>query len=187
MGESAAFAELIAGFRAGNPTSINALCQQYAPYLRAAVRRQLHPRLRTRFDSLDFVQDVWASFLAIPTERYTFDTPEALLAFLNRMAHNRVVEVFRQRFGTQKDDITREQGVSSEDGSDQIRAPVPTASQLVIADEEWDRLRGRFPAGQRMVLELLRDGHSHEDIARLAGVSLSTVNRIVRRLKDFTA
>ncbi|AMV25302.1 RNA polymerase sigma factor [Gemmata sp. SH-PL17] len=187
MEKSPAFPELLAGFRAGDSASVKALCEQYAPFLRAAVRRQLHPGLRTRFDSLDFVQDVWASFLAIPAERYTFDTPEALLAFLNRMAHNRVVEVFRQRFETQKDDITRERAVSSEDGSDQIRAPAPTASQLVIADEQWERLCGRFPEGHRTILELLRDGHSYEDIAQLSGVSLSTVNRIVRRLKELTA
>jgi RNA polymerase sigma-70 factor (ECF subfamily) len=184
--ETAAFPELIAGLRAGDPASVETLCRQYGPFIRAAVRRQLHPRLRTRFDSLDFVQDVWASFLAIPTERYTFDTPRALLAFLNRMAYHRVVDVFRQRFGTLKDDINREQAVSAANGSDQLRSPTPTPSQWVIAGEEWERLRGRFPEGQRVVLELLRDGHSYEDIARLANVSLSTVNRIVRRLKDLT-
>jgi RNA polymerase sigma-70 factor (ECF subfamily) len=182
--ETAGFSGLVAGLRAGDPSAVDALCRHYAPFIRAAVRRQLHPRLRTRFDSLDFVQDVWASFLAIPAERYTFDTPGALCAFLTRMAHHRVVEVCRRRFGTLKDDINREQGAS--DTGDRIKSPVPTPSQWVIADEEWEQLRGRFPEGQRVVLELLRDGHSYEDIARLADVSVSTVNRIVRRLKDLT-
>jgi len=184
--EIANFPELIAGVQAGDPASIELLCQRYAPFIRAAVRRQLHPGLRTRFDSLDFVQDVWASFLAIPAERYAFDTPQALVAFLTRMAHNRVVEVFRRRFGTLKDNITREQAVNDDDGSDQLRSSTPTPSQWVIAGEEWELLRGRFPEGQRVILELLRDGHNLEDIARLANVSLSTVNRIVRRLKDLT-
>jgi RNA polymerase sigma factor (sigma-70 family) len=183
--ETAAFPELIAGLRAGDPNSVEILCQRYAPFIRTAVRRQLHPRLRTRFDSLDFVQDVWASFLAIPAERYTFDTPAALRAFLTRMAHHRVIEVFRRRFGTLKDDITREQA-AGDDGNDRLQSPTPTPSQWVIASEEWEQLRGRFPEGQRVVLELLRDGHSYEDIAQLANVSVSTVNRIVRRLKDLT-
>jgi RNA polymerase sigma-70 factor (ECF subfamily) len=182
--ETAAFPELIAGLRAGDPACVEVLCRRYAPFIRAAVRRQLHPRLRTRFDSLDFVQDVWASFLAIPAERYTFDTPAALRAFLTRMAHHRVIEVFRRRFGTLKDDINREQADSA--GSERLPAPTPTPSQWVIANEEWEQLRGRFPEGQRVILELLRDGHSYEDIARLAQVSVSTVNRIVRRLKDLT-
>jgi RNA polymerase sigma-70 factor (ECF subfamily) len=181
--EAAAFSELLAGLRAGDPAAVEALCRRYAPFIRAAVRRQLHPRLRNRFDSLDFVQDVWASFLALPAERYTFDNPEALRAFLARLAHHRVIEVFRRRFGTLKDDIAREQGASA---AEVVRSPAPTPSQWVIADEQWQQLRGRFPEGQRVVLELLRDGHSYEEIARLADVSVSTVNRIVRRLKDLT-
>jgi RNA polymerase sigma-70 factor (ECF subfamily) len=184
--EAAKFSELIAGVRAGDPASVEALCRQYAPFIRAAVRRQLHPRLRTRFDSLDFVQDVWTSFLAIPAERYTFDSPQALLAFLSKMAYNRVVEVFRQRFGTQQHDITREQTMTSAEGNDQIPSAQATPSQWAIAGEQWERLQRRLPESHRIILEWLRDGHSHEDIARLANVSLSTVNRIVRRLKDLT-
>ncbi len=179
-----AFAELVGGLRSGNPAAVDELCRQYAPFIRAAVRRQLHPRLRTRFDSLDFVQDVWASFLAIPSERYTFDTPQALFAFLMRMANNRVIEVFRQRFETQKNDITRE--LAADDTRDQLTSPGPTASQWAIAAEEWERLTSQFPAGHRVVLERLREGYTHEDIARLADVSLSTVNRIVSRLKGLT-
>lgn len=187
MEDGAAFAELVGGLRSGDPASVEALCRRYAPYIRAAVRRQLHPRLRTRFDSLDFVQDVWASFLAIPAERYAFDTPQALHAFLVQMASNRVIEVFRQRFQTQKNDIAREVAANDDSGRDQLASRHPTPSQCAIAVEAWDQLRGRFPEGQRMILEWLRQGHTNEDAARLAGVSLSTVNRIVRRLKGLTA
>lgn len=44
----------------------------------------------------------------------------------------------------------------------------------------------RFPIGHRVVLERLREGHGYEDIARMANVSMSTVNRVVRRLKEMT-
>lgn len=179
------FAELVGGLRAGDPSAVAALCRQYAPFIRAAVRRQLHPGLRTRFDSLDFVQDVWASFLALPAERYAFDTPQALFAFLTRMASNRVVEVFRQRFDTQKNDISRE--LAADDATrDQLASPAPTPSQCAIAAEEWERLARRFPEGHRLVLERLREGYTNEDVARLAAVSLSTVNRIVSRLKGLS-
>lgn len=185
MEEAPAFAELVGGLRSGDPAAVDALCRQYAPFIRAAVRRQLHPRMRTRFDSLDFVQDVWASFLAIPADRYAFDTPQALSAFLMRMASNRVIEVFRQRFETQKDDITRELA-TDDTNRGKLASPAPTASQWAIATEEWERLTSRFPAGHRVVLERLREGYTHEDVARLAAVSLSTVNRIVSRLKSLS-
>jgi RNA polymerase sigma-70 factor (ECF subfamily) len=142
--------------------------------------------MRARFDSIDFVQDVWTSFLAIPKERYTFDTHQALLAFLTRMASYRVVDVFRQRFGTQKNTITRELESSDNAAPDQLSSAASTPSQWAIAAEEWERLTGRFPEGHRVILEWLRIGHNNEDVASLANVSLSTVNRIVRRLKDLT-
>jgi RNA polymerase sigma-70 factor (ECF subfamily) len=181
------FSELLAGLRAGDPAAAGTLYGRYGPFIRAAVRRQLHPRLRARFDSLDFVQDVWVSFLAVPADRYTFDSPQALLGFLNRVAYNKVVEVFRRRFWTDREAITREEAA---DGANEVRGrilcPAGTPSQWAIAGEEWERLLSRFPAGHRAIVERLREGHSNQEVARMANVSLSTVNRVVRRLKELT-
>jgi RNA polymerase sigma factor (sigma-70 family) len=184
--EAAEFSSLVAGLRAGDPGASDALYRRYGPFIRATVRRQLHPRLRTRFDSLDFVQDVWASFLSIPTDHYSFDSPRALLGFLNRVAYHKVVEVFRQRFQSEKDKITREVPIRDADVGGRLRADCPTPSQLAIADEEMERLLRHFPAGHRIIVQRLREGYTHEDISRMADVSLSTVNRVVRRLKDLT-
>jgi DNA-directed RNA polymerase specialized sigma24 family protein len=180
------FRELLAGLRKGDPTAATELCRRYEPFIRAAVRRQLHYRLRALFDSLDFVQDVWASFLATPPDRYAFDSPQALLGFLKRVAHNKVVEVFRHRFETQKDDVTREVAAGDLPGGKEFPSPSPTPSQWVIAEERWEQLLGHFAVGHRVILERLREGHNNEDIARMANVSLSTVNRVVRRLRDLT-
>ena len=171
---------LLAAFRSGEPAAAAELCARFAPLIRANVRRRLHPRLRSRFDSADFVQDVWASFLAGAPAGRTFASPEALAGFLSRVARNKVVETHRQQLGTQKIDLTREAPATGADHPD--RAPSP--SQYVIADERWEQLLRHFSAGQRAVLERLREGYRLEDIAALTNVSLSTVNRIVRRLKD---
>jgi RNA polymerase sigma-70 factor (ECF subfamily) len=179
MADRRDIARLLVAFRAGEPDAaaeLHALC---GPTIRAAVRRHLHPRLRARFDSTDFEQDVWASFLATPADRCAFTTAGAIRGYLARVAHNKVVETFRQRFGTQKCDIARETA-----GDPELAARVPSPSQWAIAGEAWEKLLGRVPPGHRAVVERLREGHDHEEIARLTGVSLSTVNRIVRRLKD---
>jgi RNA polymerase sigma-70 factor (ECF subfamily) len=181
------FPRLLAGLRAGDPTAAEAICRRYEPVLRAAIRRQLHPQLRARLDSVDIVQDVWASFLAIPPDRLTFDDPDALLAYLSQVAFHRVVEVFRKRFGTQKDDITREIPVEIVAGThDQLPGPDPTPSTCVSAGEEWEHLVRQFPPGHQVILRRLREGHEYQDIARMANVSVSTVNRVVRRLKELT-
>src|SRR5215203_3849633 len=149
MNEGTDFQDLLARVRQGESAATTELCRRFEPYIRAAVRRQLHPRLRTQFDSIDFVQDVWSSFLTVPAGQYTFDTPEALLGFLNRMAYNRVVEVFRQRFGTQKHDITREQTIvaGADPPTETVAARTASPSQFAIAGEQWDRLLGNFPEG----------------------------------------
>jgi RNA polymerase sigma-70 factor (ECF subfamily) len=178
------FPRLVERLRAGEPAAAEELYHRYGPFLRAAVRRQLHPRLRTRYDSLDFVQDVWASFLALPAGRYTFESPEALLEFLRQVAYHKAVEGFRRRFETQRDDANRE--VSAAGAVDNVPSKDATPSLHAIAGEELDRLLSRFPPGYRVIVERLREGYTHADIARMAGVSRSTVERVVRRLKELT-
>jgi DNA-directed RNA polymerase specialized sigma24 family protein len=130
---------------------------------------------------------VWASFLAVPTGRYAFENPQALLGFLARLAERRVTEAFRSRFQTERNDIARELPTGGGDqAQNRIPAPPGTPSQWVIAGEEWERIVSRFPPGHRAILERLREGYTLDDIARMANVSRSTVDRIVRRLKDLT-
>ena len=183
MIDPADFQQLLAGLRAGDPAAVAAVCREYGPFLRAVVRRRLHPGLRTRLDSVDVVQDVWASFLAIPPERLDFDSPKTLAAFLTRVACHRVVELARRRFETQRDDITREARTAA---PDRLAGPTPTPSTCASAGEEWERLVSRFPPGYRVILLRLREGHDHRDIARMANVSVRTVSRVVRRLREMT-
>ena len=154
--------------------------------VRVAVRRRLHDRLRPHYDSLDFVQEVWASFLALDPGRYRFADPDALVGFLCRVARNKVVEVFRKRFATTKHDITREVPYppEGEDSRNGVPGPGPTPSQAAMAGERWADLVRRLPEGHRVVLERLREGHTHEEVAALLSINVRTVERIVRRLKD---
>ena len=62
--ESAAFEELWRAVRAGKSIVYRQLVQDCTPYLLEVVRRRLDRRLRPRFDSIDFTQAVWASFVA---------------------------------------------------------------------------------------------------------------------------
>ena len=186
MDEREEMQRLLAALRTGDPAAAAEFYRRYGPVVRAAVRRELHHRLRTRFDSLDFVQDVWASFLALPADRYTFASPQALLGFLARVAQNKVIEAFRRRFRTQKNDIARERAEPRDGGTDEPPAPTPSPSQWAVAGEAWERLLKNVPPGHRVIVERLREGHTYEDIARMTNVSVSTVNRIVRRLKDLT-
>jgi RNA polymerase sigma-70 factor (ECF subfamily) len=167
----------------GDPEAADTLYTRYSAYVRSAVRRQLHPRLRSQYDSLDFVQDVWKSFLATPAGRLRFESPQALVQFLSRVARNKVTDVFRQRFALEGRDISREQSLHDIPA---VLGRDPSPSQFAAAGEEWEQLVRRFPAAYRVILERIRARYTSDEIARQAGVSLSTVNRIVRRLKDLS-
>jgi len=178
------FGHLLTRLRSGDQAASDDLYARYADALRRAVRHQLHPRLRVQFDSLDFVHDVWASFLALPADRCAFADSDALGRFLTRVARNKVIEVFRQRFRSQARDINRERPLTEPAVAAQALGAGPTPSQLVIAAERWDGLLRSLPEGHRAILERLREGHSQADVAAMLGVNVRTVERVVRRLKD---
>jgi RNA polymerase sigma factor (sigma-70 family) len=186
--EATEFLRMVERLRAGDPGAAEELFRAYGPFLRAAIRRRLDPRLRPRYDSLDFVQDVWASFVALPADRYEFPDPRALRRFLSRVAQYKVLEVHRDRFERQQNNIARETPINDTDGEhpENLRSPTATPSQHAMAGEALDKLLSQLPAGHRVIVQRLREGYSHEDIARMARVSRSTVDRVVRRLKELT-
>src|SRR3954451_6815865 len=69
----------------------------YEPYLRKVVRRQLPPRLRAKFDSVDVVQSVWADVLhGFREANWHFPDVDHLRAFLVKLTRNRFIDRVRQ-------------------------------------------------------------------------------------------
>lgn len=177
------FDRLVREWQAGHPAALEELIGRYSGYVRLAVRRRLNDRLRAEYDSLDFVQDVWASVVALPAGRCDFATPAALVQFLTRVASNKVIDVTRRRLDGRQENARREVELPAGE-SPAVADRGPSPSQWAAGNEAWDRLMAGVPAGHREVLRRLRDGWTHEEIARQTGVGVRTVERIVRRLKD---
>jgi RNA polymerase sigma factor (sigma-70 family) len=184
--DDAAFPDLIRRAAAGDAAARHELFARYHRAVRLAVRRRMPDRLRARFDSLDFAQDVWASFLALPADRLTFPGPDALVAFLAQVGRAKVIDAGRRPAA---DPINAPPGGDPAGDLDGLPAggQAQTPSQHAIAAERWHVLATRLPPGQRAILERLRDGRSHAEIAADLNLSVRTVERIVRRLKDFCA
>src|SRR6185436_3844449 len=120
--------------QAGDENAARELLQRYEPEVRLVVRRQLPRLLRSRFDSLDFLQSVWGSFFqrmrTAPTE---FDDSRHLVAFLARAAKNKVIDEYR-RAASQKHDMHREESIWSEGHSPrELAADLDTPSEVVQA------------------------------------------------------
>ncbi len=148
----------------------------YEPYLRMVVRRQLTPALRSRFDSLDIVQSVWADlFSGFQAGRWQFTSPEQLRAFLVKVTRNRLIDRARQhqRF------LNREQRLDeAELGKLTSRHTTEVGDQLE-AEEIWQRLLTLCPPQHRGLLELKRQGHPLAEIADRMGLHESSVRRIL--------
>jgi RNA polymerase sigma-70 factor (ECF subfamily) len=95
-----------------------------------------------------------------------------------------VVDKLRQRLGTQKYNVSREHSLEQTVLRHAVEpaARQPTPSQVAIANERWELFLKDQPAHYRQVLELLRQGHTHQEIATRLGLNEKTVRRLVRKL-----
>jgi RNA polymerase sigma factor (sigma-70 family) len=178
------FGTLMQRVREGSQDAARELSERYGPHILRIVRKKLASRLRSMFDSDDFAQAVWVSFFADLTKGKHFDRPEALAAFLARLAQNKVLEVLRRCFYTQKHNVNRERSLDnsvSPQGTD-LPARQPTPSQLAAAREQWDRLLATQPEHGQRILVLLAEGHTHQEIAQMLQLNEKTVRRLVSRL-----
>jgi RNA polymerase sigma factor (sigma-70 family) len=178
------FRLLMQRVREGSPDAARELLDLYGEHIRRVVRRNLSKKLRPKFDSSDFLQSVWATFFA--DQPAAIDTPEALLAFLNRVARNKVVEAFRQRCQTAKYNVNRERSLEGSAAYQALRVPTrqPTPSQAAATKEEWDQLLERLPAHHQVILDLSRQGITQQEIAQKLNLHERSIRRVLRKFAN---
>jgi RNA polymerase sigma factor (sigma-70 family) len=152
------------------------------------IRRRLNgaSAMRSRFDSADFVNDVWKS-LAAKSDRFDFPTLASLLQFLENAAQQKFVDEWR-RLNTQKRDVGRERRLDGPPGEGFGFDPPshdPTPSQCVQERETRQQLleASRSEDGRR-IFELRNLGYSNEEIAQQTGWNVRSVQRFLRKLED---
>jgi len=170
--------------RAGDEDAARELLTRYEAQVRLVVRRQLPRLLRSRFDSLDFLQSVWGSFFQrIRAGTAEFEDPRHLIVFLARTARNKVIDKHR-RAASRKADVRREEPLILEGTRPRdVIANDDTASEVAEAREMFGRLRELLPEGRRAILELRAEGHTTPIIAERLGISERTVRRVLEGLQ----
>jgi RNA polymerase sigma factor (sigma-70 family) len=176
--------ELLQEVHNGNAVAQQRFVDEYGPHILRVVRGRLNRKLRAKFDSMDFVQDVWASFFAHLPPPDTWPDPDKLAHYLVRMASNKMGETYRQRFLTDRYNLLREEIANPRQAETQCFDDNPTASQVIAAQDEWDHWLQELPDHYRQVLELRRAGHSYEEIASQTGMAAKTVCRVVQKLQS---
>ena len=176
--------ELLARIKNGDEEAARELLNRYESKVRLVVRRQLPRLLRSRFDSIDFLQSVWGSFFhRIQTESNDLNEEENLIAFLAWAARNKVIDEYR-RAATQKQNIHREESIENRGDWETTLASGDTPSELAQAHETFDRLSRLLPEDRRVILELKAAGYSCGEIGDRLGLSERTVQRILEELRN---
>jgi RNA polymerase sigma-70 factor (ECF subfamily) len=182
--EDSQLADFLRRIQQGDEGAARELLQRFEPEVRLVVRRQLPRLLRSRFDSLDFLQSVWGSFFRRMRDAPTdFEDSRHLVAFLARAAKNKVIDEYR-RAASLKNDMHREEPLWG-DGRrpKEVADPIDSPSEVAQAHEVFDRLHALLPEERRTILELKAQGLSSKDIGGRLGVSERTVQRVLEELR----
>lgn len=176
------FRELLNRVAAGDATAMPIIIEEYGSHIMRVVRRQISSRVRSQYDSEDFVQAVWASFFGHLSVVQRISTDDDFGAFLRRMASNKVIDAGRRAMNPAApqvsedgdlDHLSTQQGMSGSDA---------TASQVAVAREEWEKLVANETDRAKQVLRLRESGATQGEIARLIGLSERHVRRILGRI-----
>ena len=173
--------QLIERARGGDQQAARELVARFEPHVRRIVRTRLPDRLRSRFDSMDFVQSVWGDvFGKLTRGEVEFTSPERFAQFLAVVARSKVIDEVRRNLGTQKKNMELEVPVDGdEERGPQLGAADPTPSRVAAAREEFEVLLRRRKEVHRQVLMLRAQGYTFVEIAEQLGLDERTARRVV--------
>jgi len=160
----------------GESEAAERVVREYEQYLRLLVRRKLTPKLRSKFDSMDVVQSVWADVLRGYREGgWRFAGEAHLRAFLARVTYNHFASHCRRH----RTALELERSLDEDETPAESASGQPRPSQIAQAAEMWETLMHLCPPAHRPILELKGQGVPLAEIAERTGLHESSVRRIL--------
>jgi RNA polymerase sigma factor (sigma-70 family) len=178
------FDELIQRVRAGSQEAAWELIRRYSSHVMRVIRRRLPDKLRSKFDSQDFVQSAWAALFEHRSRLGAFTDANDFVRFLAGIASNKVKMEVRRRFHSRKYDVRRERRLddSATGLGERLSAREATPSAVAIARERWFQLLADQPAHYQRIIELRYAGLDIREIARKLSLHEGTIQRVLRRM-----
>jgi RNA polymerase sigma-70 factor (ECF subfamily) len=171
--------ELIQKLNDGDISAAEEAFLAYEPYLRMAVRRRLSGPLRSKLDSMDIVQSVWADILgSFRQAGWRFTGRSHLRAFLVKVARNRLIDRRRQHHRA----LEQEQPLAQAGAEKLAQANQPRPSEVAQEHELWQRILDECSPAHREILILKRRGLPNAEIARCTGLHEGSIRRILYEL-----
>lgn len=178
-----AVVELLQRIQAGSDEAADELVRRYGAWMRQVVASRIPKPLRRHFDSADFTQNAWASVFAMRHDFHRFRSSREFLAYVARLARNKVGIEARKRLASQGFDIQREPTFTdlAVNGDALLEHRGATPSQEAVASERWRQMLEDQPDNYRAVLTLRREGRTFPEIARELSLSECQVRRLYQR------
>jgi RNA polymerase sigma factor (sigma-70 family) len=177
------FAELLNQLQAGSQDAAWQIVSIYGADVHRIVRRTLNRRLRSKFDSMDFVQVVWASFFRTPQKLRDLQSPEQMLAYLITVAKFKVISEVRRRLQSAKYNVNREAvQPDMHQTLGTLVANSPTASAIAIARERWEQILAGEPDQVKEIVERRMKGVTFTAIAAELNIHERTARKTIQRL-----
>jgi RNA polymerase sigma factor (sigma-70 family) len=171
--------QLLAGLNSGDTAVAEQVFRTYEPYLRLLVRRELRTGLRTKFDSSDVVQSVWADLLeGMQGRGWHFSDRAHLQAFLIRLMRNRFIDLCRKHAPA----LAREESMAEHALADTVAGDAPRPYEVAQVNELWHRILALCPPNHQELVWLKLKGLSAEEIAARLGLHPNSVRRILAEL-----
>ncbi|MGP0066125.1 MAG: RNA polymerase sigma factor [Isosphaeraceae bacterium] len=168
--------ELIEKLNSGDVAAAEQAFLACEPYLRMAIRRQLTGPLRSKLDSMDIVQSVWADVLrGFRQSGWRFTDRSHLRAFLVKVARNRLIDRRRQHHRA----IEQERPLDLSSADEMPQANQPRPSEIAQERELWNRMLEECSPSHREILILKRQGLPNSEIAARIGLHEGSIRRIL--------
>jgi RNA polymerase sigma factor (sigma-70 family) len=185
MVQAAEFDQLMAGVVAGSEDAIWQLADTYTPYIIRAVRQSLPYRLRSKIDSQDFAQTLWASLLLKHADFTRLKSPEQLIAYLVCATKNRVIDKTRH-YEMLKRDINREERLQDHmtvgGHAKALCSREETPSMTAFLRDRWNHILSNSSERDCQILKLRLAGRTFEFISTTLQIDQATARRAIQRL-----
>lgn len=182
--------QLLRRAKGGDKRALNDLYTRFGERLRTVVRFRLGPRLRSRMESCDVVQEAFLASLR-HIEQAQFASSGAFFHWLVKLAENRIRDQ-ADHLAAKKRDAARERPLEAQQpATDSVFGPIAelatfgTPSQAAVRAEDLDRLEAAIdalPADQKDALLLVRyEGLTLDEAGKKMDRSPDAVRMMVAR------
>jgi RNA polymerase sigma-70 factor (ECF subfamily) len=174
--ENAETNELLAQARAGHVRAFDQLLDRYRSYLIQMVKLRLDPRLQTRVDASDVVQEAQLE-ASRRMDSYLKEQPMPFRLWLRQLVHDRLLMLQRSHVGAARRTVRREVALPEQSSlmfARQYMSPSSTPSEKASRQELVRQVRhalaGLSEADREILLMRTFEGLSFEEVALMLGI-----------------